>query len=513
MTIRYTPGSGAVPEPFLPTAGFPGAVVLLVAGTAHRGWAARTAVELAAAWAHSGRRVVLADLHLEDPALHEAVGEENLEGLVDVFLYGASLARSARPLRSHGFHLVTAGTYTDDAEAVYRHPRWEKLIDGFRGAQASLVLFAPAESGVVRELGRHAADVLFLDAPAELGESVPAAARRHPPLAPPVGETGAEQGAAPRPHMDAAPPGDGTVDAAPPMEETVNAAPPMEETVDSAPPVEGTPQAAAGAQDEPAPVLEVGPPDPGDVALPPPPGPRRRRRTRGGVSPLAWIVIALTAIVFTGFLVASERPEILDSVRARLTGGTVEAAPPASPAGGSRRAVPVGDTLAHSVQIKAYNSLRAARQQLSVEQRQHRSVPFVISPELVSDILYYKIYAGMSADTAEAVRLRQRLVAAGSLDESDALGSWPLIHTTPLTFLLREEHEREVALARADSLTERGVPAYAVRVPFSDGSSRWRIYGGAFADTLRSEGMRRLLEDAGVAADLVVRIGSLEEGG
>ena len=66
-----------------------GAVVLLLVGEVDRWWAAETAIELSSAWAKDGRRVVLADLFLENPVVHEVAGAENLEGMVDVFLYGA----------------------------------------------------------------------------------------------------------------------------------------------------------------------------------------------------------------------------------------------------------------------------------------------------------------------------------------------------------------------------------------------------------------------------------------
>src|SRR5688500_7066668 len=93
-----------------------GAGVLLLVGDAEASWPAATALERTSAWSRGGRRIVLADLHLENPFLHEAIGDENLEGLVDVFLYGVSITRSARPVPGRGFHLLPAGTYTSDVE-------------------------------------------------------------------------------------------------------------------------------------------------------------------------------------------------------------------------------------------------------------------------------------------------------------------------------------------------------------------------------------------------------------
>src|SRR5690606_32598056 len=83
----FDPAEGSVSAPDLaPT----DTVVLLLAAADDPAWAADAAIALGTAWAASGRRVVLADLHLESPSLHERLGAENLEGVVDVFLYGAS---------------------------------------------------------------------------------------------------------------------------------------------------------------------------------------------------------------------------------------------------------------------------------------------------------------------------------------------------------------------------------------------------------------------------------------
>jgi hypothetical protein len=49
---------------------------------------------------------------------------------------------------------------------------------------------------------------------------------------------------------------------------------------------------------------------------------------------------------------------------------------------------------------------------------------------------------------------------------------------------------------------------YAIEVPFSDGSSRWRLYAGAYRDSTRAEALRELFERAHVATPpLVERVG------
>src|ERR1700741_3839491 len=139
-----------------------GPVVLLFDPRSDRAWAADAAVAIASGWTAGGRRTVLADLSLDDPVLHDRIGVSNLDGVVDVFLYGASLARSARPVPGRGFYLITAGTYTTDPGAILRHSRWEKLVAGFRDAGAALLLFAPADAPGVGDLSRWAGDAILL---------------------------------------------------------------------------------------------------------------------------------------------------------------------------------------------------------------------------------------------------------------------------------------------------------------------------------------------------------------
>jgi hypothetical protein len=158
----FAPGASTLPGELAPDAVGTEPFLLLVNTSDDAGWAADTAVAIAAEWAGAGRRVVLADLHLEQPFLHERLGEPNLDGTVDIFLYGASVARSARPPHDQDFFLIPAGTYTATPEDVYTHSRWAKLITGFREAGAVLMAFVPPSVEAVTELSRWGRGAILL---------------------------------------------------------------------------------------------------------------------------------------------------------------------------------------------------------------------------------------------------------------------------------------------------------------------------------------------------------------
>ncbi|HSJ05064.1 MAG TPA: hypothetical protein VK936_00090, partial [Longimicrobiales bacterium] len=73
--------------------------VALVAGDSVRasGWAARAAVAIARQW-RGPRRVVLMDLDLEQPSLHDIAGVANDEGAAELIDFGLSLAAVRRPV-------------------------------------------------------------------------------------------------------------------------------------------------------------------------------------------------------------------------------------------------------------------------------------------------------------------------------------------------------------------------------------------------------------------------------
>lgn len=556
----FDPALDELPAALMADNSYPGPVVLLVNASDDAGWAADASLAIASAWARHGRRIVLADLHLEEPILHERVGEANLDGIVDIFLYGASVARSARPPSGRDFYLIPAGTYTANPEEVYSHPRWEKLVTGFKDAQATLLLFVPAAGGL-EPLEQWSTLAVFLGdqgaSTRPLREETEVVALLVPPgsdagLAktetlgseregfPPAGEWNTD----PRPNPEeehqvdsfqSIALEDGDAAALPPestahLDADVTQPLPEPQRGDSLVPGDAVaadihvervaplvePRSAEASHASYAAALSV---DSVRSSAPPPQAlrtaevPRSRRgRRRGGPGPLMWAFGALGLLLGAVVLTAVVRPDLFGRDASSLGTGVaadttnrVEASmPPAAP-------MAVADTLPYAVQVRAYASLPPARSQVSEHADRLPETAFYVVPELTQGVLYYKVMAGLLPDTTAAAQMRRRLVETGVVSAADARddapGAWSLIQARPLAFDLGELATSAEAGARGDSLIERGIPTYAVQLPYSDGSERWRLYGGAFPDSAHAEEMRQMLIGAGLPARLVPRVG------
>jgi hypothetical protein len=486
--VPFDPAVDAVPSEVMQAASSDASVVVLLAAADDPDWAARAAMAIATEWAHDGQRIVLADLQLEEPRLHEFTGHENLDGLVDVFLYGASLARSAKLVRGRGFYLIPAGTYTPDVDDLYRHPRWKKLLAGFREANASLLLFVPADSPSLSALGSWVKDVIVLGSePERVRDWLPVDWRIHGSLVPPGT-------AAPDPDDAEAPPAIGTRPA--PVESGAEA---LEIRVE---PVEG--RVGRGMYpygSKLPPVLASD--EESDLTLPRTPV-SRRRSTRWWVTPvLVLIVLVLVAAGLT-FVAANRWPDL-------FRGWTTSPQPAAEPAPvmAVSRPAPVahGELLPFAVQAKAFSTLAAAWEEAAAHAARIRGVRFYVSMQENQPVLYYNVLAGTLADTAEASALRARLVADGIIEAEDATGAWDLIQFVPYAFDLGPAETEAAASMRIDSLYARQIPAYAVAMPYSDDVTRWHVYAGAFRDSTNAEVMRELLVGNGLNASLVHRRG------
>lgn len=425
-----------------------GSVVLLLVGTADPAWAARAAVELSDAWTEGGRRVVLADFHLDAPALDSELGGQGFEGVVDLFMYGASVARCARDVPDRAFQFIPTGTYTPDLQAVFRHPRWRKLVDGFKRSGSLLVLFVPADAADLGALATWVDSVILLGAHPEREPLEPlhrAGAEIRGLVVPPAGES-----FVPHPLPDLPPT-----------------------------PRHPDPQRAAA--------------DGEDLHLPPPPRRIPHRGHRAAVM-LLWALLGLAVLIAIGYAAyalasgTGSRTSSADTLAVEMT-------PVAASAGGS----PLGQPLPYSVRVVAFGGFDAARERVRELSATMPGVLFYVTPESVQGITYYKVMAGTVSTEERARQLRDRLLAAGIIDGADAVGESSLIEELPFGLVLGERPFRAAARAAVDSLLDRNVPAYHLAVPHSDGSLHWYLYAGAFADTA---GARRLSDHfAGIGLD------------
>jgi hypothetical protein len=68
--------------------------------------------------------------------------------------------------------------------------------------------------------------------------------------------------------------------------------------------------------------------------------------------------------------------------------------------------------------------------------------------------------------------------------------------------------ELEAAWRRVEVLASLEIPAYVLAVDFDDGSVRYRVYAGAYAEESEGVGLARLLQEVGLSAPaLTDRIG------
>jgi hypothetical protein len=144
--------------------------VLLLAGDQARseGWASAAAVALARAWAGGERKIVLIDLSLESPELHQVLKLPNLEGVVDVFLFGSSLGRVAQRVPSEDFQFIAAGQFAPEPAELREDARWRKLIAAGTDPQSVLLLYVPATVAGVAGLASMVEHVVLLSAASEL---------------------------------------------------------------------------------------------------------------------------------------------------------------------------------------------------------------------------------------------------------------------------------------------------------------------------------------------------------
>ncbi len=186
----FDAGEGAVPEAIVTLAaggGDPQIIALLMMPGIDGRWGAEAAVGIARAWGETGHSVLLCDLNLSEPRLHDVLGHENGQGVSDILLYGVSVQHATFASQMGSFLVATAGTPVADPEVVLAHPRWEAVTRGLRDSGVSVLLHLPSDLPGASSLLARADHVVVLTPDASGAEGLGGAiAVLGPPLEEPA---------------------------------------------------------------------------------------------------------------------------------------------------------------------------------------------------------------------------------------------------------------------------------------------------------------------------------------
>ncbi len=443
--VPFDPGSAEIPPTLGPGLTDPETQILLLVAPDPGDLSAGTAIALAEARGRGGALTILADGAVAEPGLHERLGLGNLEGLADVFLFGASLRHvRVRPADRH-FDFVSTGAFVPDPAAVLTSDRWDGIAAELGHEGAMLLLYVPLGTPGLPPLSRRIGRALVIGGE----QAVHRAVSRLDSACEIVGAV--DPGAAPAP-----PPG----------------------------------MAAAAA-------AEAGEAVPAERELREPPLLRADEERRRTVSPFL-VVLLLIVLALAGWFLYREylaEPEP-EPVSESPVSQTPSPAPQPEP-------VAVETPIPVSVAVEAHQDLTTAEERVAQLEQAEPDVHFFLAPLSVGGDLYYRLLAGPVADREAGTVLMQRLVDDG---HKTAVDSWAVL-PTHLAFRLGEFATPEDARIHMDSLRAHEIPTYIVPVRYQDGATRYRVYGGAYTSAAEAEPMRKMLESAGVRGGLVERTG------
>jgi cell division septation protein DedD len=161
-----TPG---IPSALGPAITDPDQPILLLVATEADAASGRAAIELAAGRAGQGQPTILADGGVTTPTLHELLGTENLEGLADLFLFGASLPHVTTRPEGQGFDFIPAGAYVPDPSRILDNPRWGRLAAEMETSGSLLMVYVPAGTGGLRSLSQRVPRAIVIGAERDAG--------------------------------------------------------------------------------------------------------------------------------------------------------------------------------------------------------------------------------------------------------------------------------------------------------------------------------------------------------
>ncbi len=488
----FDPGSGDLPEIAAPGAllsGAGGGVVTLIVApdVIQSSWSPAAAVAVARAWSDQGHRVVLFDLSLTNPVLHDALGLPNAVGIVDLVLRGASIPAVAQQAGSAGFQFVAVGTPVDDPTEVTLTEGWSTFVDEVGHAQATVLFYVPADlPGVDALVARSSATLLLAGDPTEAEWVAQSFALDE------VSGLVAERGEAPSPAAE--PPDTSEADS---NELAFLAATPggdgereAEATVVHEPVEKFEPEARREAQREAQPEAQ---PEP-DTRVAPEPLEEPEPRV------IPWRPAAVGTMVGVGALVLWKMMFAPDDALSPPV--PVETPQTTTTSEASSEPSEPDPQQAYSLTLAAYGSGDAAGRQAQGLAQRRPDLLFIVAPVRVADRVYHRVLVGPAADSLGAERLRASL--AETLGGDGA--SW-IVRPTPLAFDFGEFDSTQAAAERVAEIGSAGIGAYYFEVSRS-AAPMFRVYAGAYESPAEAEVMRGALDAAlGDVPTLGPRIG------
>jgi hypothetical protein len=414
-------------------------------------------VALGAAQAQAERRrVVIGDLVGDLEPLEATIPRHDLHGLSDSFTYGISLNRIGYPVTEDGnLYIMPSGSEPVATRAIVGHPRWQRLVAGFREVGALLILVA--------EPGAPGLDLLIAVTDGALL----------------VGDTRLEA-----------------------PSHVISRARPRGAALPTSPVVRASTASGAAAPDRTGPALvpasagrSIARPDATPAAV----GDARPSSRR------TWAIIGIAlaaAVVALAGVTATRRfgPQRVESAAAgdlapapvapaSISAPAAEPAPPVENPQDSARAA------AYAVVIVAANTSAGANDNL----RRVGDLPAATAaPSVDGGVLWYKVFVGAFAARANAEALRDSLRASGRAGEIIE----PIV-VVPFAFLIADGIQRDSVASVRAQYAAQGVTTY----PLVQDDGTARLFAGAFASPDEAMHLAPVLRTAGIQPRIVYRTG------
>ena len=134
---------------------------------------------------------------------------------------------------------------------------------------------------------------------------------------------------------------------------------------------------------------------------------------------------------------------------------------------------------------------------------------FFVTPLDVNGRSQFALYAGPAYNAVEATALREPIAVV--MTDRENPDDWE-VRDRQYSFYFGEYESTVNAQGRVEALARTSIPAYSLQVAYADGSTRVRVYGGAFRDEIEAEEMGRIINAADIGAlVLTPRRGTLPE--